>query len=89
MSTQSLTDELFNPALIGDTQPLRTVRRAPKPRIRGLSMPALPSWPLVAQVTGGIATLSGVYLEWGSAITLITGGVAAVVLGALRESGRI
>jgi hypothetical protein len=86
MSTQSLTDELFN--LGGDTQRLRAVKPA-KPRIRGLSMPAIPSWPLVAQVTGGIATLSGVYLEWGSAITLITGGVAAVVLGALRESGRI
>jgi hypothetical protein len=79
--------------MAAQTQELWAVGRepaaTPKPRIRGLSMPAIPSWPLVAQVTGGIAALSGVYMEWGSAITLITGGVAAVVLGALRESGRI
>jgi hypothetical protein len=78
--------------MVTQTQETWAVGRAPvmpKPRIRGLSLPAIPSWPLVAQVTGGIATLSGVYMEWGSAITLITGGVAAVVLGMLKEADKI
>jgi hypothetical protein len=86
MSTQTLTDELFSGALVAD-EPRRV--RVAKPRVRGLSVPALPSWPRVAQVIGGVATLSGVYLEWGSAVTLITGGISAVIIGALREAGKI
>jgi hypothetical protein len=61
----------------------------PRPRVRGLRMPALPSWPLVAQVAGGLSALGGVYLEWGTAVTLIVGGVTSVVIGALREAGKI
>jgi hypothetical protein len=49
----------------------------------------LPSWALLAQVVGGAATLAGVYLKFGSGITLIVGGVAAVVVGALREAGKV
>jgi hypothetical protein len=52
-------------------------------------MPVLPSWPLVAQVGGGIAALVGVYQEWGSPAALMAGGVAAVVVGMLREAGRV
>lgn len=60
-----------------------------KPRIRGLSLPAVPSGPWLAQVGGGIAGGVGVYLQWGLAITLIVGGVAAVVLGMLKEAEKI
>lgn len=60
-----------------------------RPRVRGLRIPVLPSWPLVAQVVGGIAALSGVWQEWGSPVALMVGGVAAVVVGALREAGKV
>lgn len=65
------------------------VRPAARPRLRGLRFPALPSWPLLAQGGGGIAALVGVYQEWGSAGALMAGGVAAVVVGMLREAGRV
>lgn len=58
-------------------------------RVRGLRISALPSWPLVAQVGGAGTTLAGTYLAWGLAATLILAGVSAVVLGALREGGKI
>jgi hypothetical protein len=61
----------------------------PRRRVRGLRMPVLPSWPLVAQVGGGIAALVGVYQEWGSPAALMAGGAAAVVVGMLREAGRV
>lgn len=61
----------------------------PARRVRGLRFPVLPSGTLLAQLGGGLATLAGVYLAAGIAITLIVGGVAAVVLGALREAGKI
>jgi hypothetical protein len=41
------------------------------------------------QASGGLGTLAGVYLVGGVAATLITGSLAAVALGVLRESGRI
>lgn len=77
-----------------DTEPIWTVgdpMDAPPPRrrVRGLRFPVLPSWALSAQLAGGVATLAGVYLKFGSGITLIVGGVAAVVLGALREAGKV
>jgi hypothetical protein len=62
---------------------------APRRRVRGFQIRALPSVPLVAQLGGGAAALAGVYLAWGTAIALIVGGVAAVALGALREGGKI
>lgn len=61
----------------------------PRRKLRGLRMPVLPSWPLLAQAAGAAATLVGVYLKWGSGITLIVGGVAAVLVGALREAGKV
>jgi hypothetical protein len=63
--------------------------RAPRRRLRGIRITAVPSWPLLAQVGGGAAVLSGVFLLWGVAITLIVGGVVAVALGTLREGGKI
>lgn len=65
------------------------VRRVPKPRIRGLALPALPSGALLAQLCGAVATEAGIYLAWGLAATLIAGGIAAAVLGALREAGKV
>lgn len=65
---------------------------APKPRkrrIRGLKISAVPSWPLMAQVGGGVSALCGVYAQFGGAVTLIVAGVAALGLGTLREAGRI
>lgn len=58
-------------------------------RLRGLRMPVLPSGTLLAQLGGGLATLGGVYLAAGVAVTLIVGGIAATVLGALREAGKV
>lgn len=67
------------------TAPVKVARR----RARGLRLSVLPSWPLLSQMGGGAAVLSGVYLLWGVAITLIVGGVVAVALGMLREGGKI
>lgn len=67
----------------------RGAEPAPGRRLRGLRVPVLPSGPLLAQVGGGVATLAGVWGLAGPWLTLIVGGVAAVALGALRESKRI
>lgn len=61
----------------------------PRRQLYGLRFPVIPTWPLLAQVGGSAATLTGVYLAAGIAVTLIIGGVAAVVLGALREAGKV
>jgi hypothetical protein len=68
---------------------LRELERKPPRKLRGLRMPVLPTGSWLAQVGGGIATLGGTYLQFGFAVTLITGGVAALVLGALREAGKV
>jgi hypothetical protein len=61
----------------------------PRRRVRGLAFPAIPSWPLLAQVGGSSAALAGVWMQWGTPIALVVGGVGAVLVGMLRESGRI
>jgi hypothetical protein len=61
----------------------------PRRRLRGLALPVLPSWPLVAQVAGAVVAEVGVWQEWGRPVALIVGGVAAVAVGMLREAGRI
>jgi hypothetical protein len=61
----------------------------PRRRLRGLRMPVLPSGALLAQVGGSVSALGGAYLAWGLAATLMIGGVAAVLLGALREAGKV
>jgi len=60
----------------------------PRTRIAPLRFPAFPAT-LLVQLGGGAAALGGVYLAWGVAALLIVGGVAGVVLGALREAGKI
>lgn len=62
---------------------------AARPLARGLRMPVLPSWPLLAQAGGALSALGGVYLEWGSAVTMIVGGIGAALIGALREAGKV
>lgn len=61
----------------------------PARRLRGLRMPVLPSGQWMAQMGGGIAALAGVWLQFGVPAALIVGGVASVVLGALREAGKV
>jgi hypothetical protein len=56
---------------------------------RGLRFPVVPSGALVAQVLGAAAAVVGAYLTFGLGVTLLASGVAAVVLGALREAKRI
>lgn len=63
--------------------------RPPARRVRGLRMPVLPTGSWLAQVGGGFAALAGTYIVAGLGITLIVGGVAAAVLGALREAGKV
>ena len=60
----------------------------PRARIQPLRFPSLPAT-LLVQLGGGAAALGGIYLAWGVAALLIVGGVAGVVLGALREAGKI
>jgi len=69
----------------GETQELPPVRR----RLRGLRVPVLPSGTLLAQVVGGAGVIVGVGLQFGLAVTLIVSGAAAVLLGALKEAGKI
>jgi hypothetical protein len=71
------------------TETLTAVKPAKRARLRGLRVPALPSWPLLAQLAGGASTLGGVYLQFGAGVTMIVGGIAATALGMLRESGKI
>ena len=70
-------------------QPTEVLRPQPRRKVRGLRFPVLPSGSWLAQVGGGIAALAGVYLQFGLAIALIAGGLAAVTLGALREAGKV
>jgi hypothetical protein len=62
--------------------------RQPRARVEPLRFPTLPAT-LLVQLGGGAATLAGVYMVLGLGVMLIVGGLAAVVLGALREAGRI
>lgn len=68
-----------------DTEEIRPPRR----RVRGMRIPVLPTGSLLAQVLGGAAVLVGCFLQFGGAITLIVGGAAVALLGALKESGKI
>lgn len=62
----------------------------PEPRkLRGLRFPVIPTGSWLAQVGGGVAALSGVFMQFGGAAALMVGGIAAVVLGALREAGKV
>ena len=60
----------------------------PRTRIAPLRFPAV-SATLLTQLAGGVATLAGVYMTLGVGVTLIVGGLAATVLGALREAGKV
>ncbi len=62
---------------------------APRPRVRGLRLPVLPSWPLLAQLAGAGAALWGVWAQFGGPVAGMVGGAAAVAVGALREAGKI
>jgi hypothetical protein len=69
-----------------DTAYLPRVRE--RVRWQPLKLPVIPVT-LIAQAGGGVAALGGVYMAFGTAVTLMVGGVASVVLGALREAGKI
>jgi hypothetical protein len=60
----------------------------PRVRLRAFRFPAV-SATLLAQLGGGGAALTGVWMQWGTPVLLMVGGVAATVLGALREAGKI
>lgn len=60
----------------------------PRVKLRALRFPAV-SATLLAQLGGGGAALTGVWMQWGTPVLLMVGGVAATVLGALREAGKI
>jgi hypothetical protein len=60
----------------------------PRVQLRAFRFPAV-SATLLAQLGGGGAALTGVYMQWGTAVLLMVGGVAATMLGALREAGKI
>jgi hypothetical protein len=65
------------------------VPRPPRRRVRGLRFPVLLSGTNMAQLAGGAAAVAGVFMQWGTAIGLIVGGVVTVVLAALHESDKI
>lgn len=90
LAAMALTDSptsTWVPASNGAAQPGEQL--VPRRRARGLSFPALPGWPLLTQLAGGVAAEVGVWQVWGRPVALLVGGVVAVVVGALRESGRI
>lgn len=60
----------------------------PRVRLRAFRLPAVPAT-LLAQLGGGGAALAGVYMQWGVPVLLMVGGVAAAVLGMLREADKI
>ena len=62
----------------------------PQPRrVQGLRMPVLPAGSWLAQVGGACAELTGTYMQFGAAVSLMVGGVASVIVGALREAGKV
>lgn len=71
-----------------DTWPAMSTAERPRVTLRAFRFPAV-SATLLAQLGGGGAALTGVYMQWGTAVLLMVGGVAATVLGALREAGKI
>lgn len=76
-----------------ETQPIR-LHGDPRPKpqrkkIRAFAPRAVPSGALLMQIFGALAALSGVYVLWGIAVTLIIGGVACLALGTLREAGKL
>jgi hypothetical protein len=90
MTSATLEEILNSPHAPADTSWVKTTEvRAPRRRMRGIRITAVPSWPLLSQFGGGAAVLGGVFLLWGVAVTLIVGGVVAVALGTLREGGKI
>lgn len=73
-----------------DTAPtgFTTAERRPRVRIAPLRFPTLPAT-LLVQLAGGASALAGVYLTFGTGVTMIVGGVATTLLGMLREAGKI
>jgi len=85
-----MTHYSFPPATLDvPAPPVEEPPAPPRPRLRGLRFPALPSGPLLAQLGGAVAALAGVYMTWGTGVALIVGGVAGAALGALREAGKV
>ena len=58
-------------------------KRQPRRRLRERVTATL------VQAAGGAGAVAGLYLLAGSAVTLTAASVAAVVLGALREAGKV
>lgn len=58
-------------------------KRKPRARLRDRVTATL------VQASGGAGAVAGLYLLAGSAVTLTVASVAAVVLGALREAGKV
>lgn len=82
-----MTEAVIRPAeWAAPTQeiPVRQVRK-----LRGARIPVLPSWTLLAQVGGTAAALWGTWAQFGAPVAGIVGGIAAVVVGALSEAGKI
>lgn len=77
-------DQMMATTELPHVQP-RPARR----RIPGLRMPPLPSWPLMAQLGGGAGVLVAVHGWWGWNATIMVASVAAVVIGTLREAGKV
>lgn len=59
--------------------PVRPAKRSFRSRLSAVTVQAL----------GGVGALAGVYLAAGITATLLTASIASIVLGVLRESGRI
>jgi hypothetical protein len=68
--------------------PTATLQSEPR-KLRGLRFPVIPTGGWLAQIGGGIAALVGSFMQFGTPITLIAAGLAAVVLGTLREAEKI
>jgi hypothetical protein len=63
-------------------------RPAPR-KLRGLRFPVIPKPSWLIQLGGGIATLSGVWMQWGTAVALMAGGATTIVVSMLKEAGML
>ena len=81
-------------SVLDDLVPNEMVReqfnmRPPRRELHGLRFPVIPKPSWLIQLSGGIATLSGVWMQWGTAVALMAGGAATIVVSMLKEAGML
>lgn len=71
------------------TATIPRVEDKPIRRTRALRLTVLPSFHTIVQLSCAAVGLGGVYLHFGTAVTMMVGAVAGAVVSMLREGGKI